>query len=40
LWPAAPIVFKNKVYLVHPAVKGWESAPLDLHRFQFVRLEK
>jgi oligopeptide transport system substrate-binding protein len=36
--PAAPIVFRTRAYLIHPAVKNWESSPLGLHRFQLVEL--
>ena len=38
--PLTPLVFHSKTYLAHPAVKGWEPAPLGLRRYQFVRLEK
>lgn len=38
--PVAPLIFKAKTYLLHPAVKNWEPAPLGLHRYQLIRLEK
>jgi len=38
--PLAPVVFKSKAYLIHPAVKNWQPAPLLLQRFQLIRLEK
>lgn len=38
--PVAPLTFGAKTYLVHPAVKNWQPAPLDLRRYQLVRLEK
>ncbi|MBC7368294.1 MAG: peptide ABC transporter substrate-binding protein [Undibacterium sp.] len=38
--PIAPFIFGSSSYLIHPAVKNWESAPLGLQRFQLIRLEK
>jgi oligopeptide transport system substrate-binding protein len=38
--PCAPLVYRARTYLIHPAVKNWEPAPLGFHRFQLVRLEK
>ncbi len=37
--PVAPIFYGAQTYLLHPAVKGWEPAPLIFRRFQVVRLE-
>lgn len=36
----APVVYRARTFLIHPAVKNWDPAPLGLHRFQRVRLEK
>jgi oligopeptide transport system substrate-binding protein len=36
--PVAPIHFGAQTYLIHPAVKGWEPAPLVFRRFQIVEL--
>ena len=36
----APLVYRASTYLIHPAVKNWEPAPLGLHRYQLIRLEK
>ena len=38
--PIAPLIFGAKTYLIHPAVKNWEPAPLGIHRYQLIRLEK
>jgi oligopeptide transport system substrate-binding protein len=38
--PVAPLFYKAKNYLIHPAVKNWEPSPLGLHRYQLIRLEK
>lgn len=37
--PVAPVYYGAQTYLLHPAVKGWEPAPLIFRRFQLVRLE-
>ncbi len=37
--PIAPLYFNTHVYLVHPAVKGWNPSPLDKLDYQDVRLE-
>jgi oligopeptide transport system substrate-binding protein len=37
--PVAPLVHRARTYLIHPAVKNWEPAPLSIRRFQLVRLE-
>jgi oligopeptide transport system substrate-binding protein len=36
--PVAPLYFGAQTYLIHPAVKGWEPAPLIFRRFQIVEL--
>ena len=38
--PIAPLVFGARTYTIHPAVKNWEPAPLGIHRYQLIRLEK
>ena len=35
----APLVFGARTYLINPAVKNWESAPLGIHRYQLVELK-
>ncbi len=35
----APLHYGAQTYLIHPAVRGWESAPLVFRRFQKVSLE-
>ncbi len=37
--PVAPIYFTTSAYLIHLAVKNWESSALNYHRYQLVRLE-
>lgn len=37
--PMAPLYFGAQTYLLHPAVKGWEPAPLVFRRFQVVELQ-
>ncbi len=37
--PVAPLYFGAQTYLIDPAVKGWEPAPLIFRRFQIVRLQ-
>jgi oligopeptide transport system substrate-binding protein len=37
--PIAPLVFGGKSYLAHPAVQGWEPAPLGFHRYQRIDLK-
>ena len=34
----APLVFGAKTYLLHPAVRNWEPAPLGIHRYQLIEL--
>ena len=34
----APLVFGARTYLINPAVKNWESAPLGIHRYQLIEL--
>ena len=36
----APVVFGARTYLIHPAVKNWDPAPMGIHRYQLVRIEK
>jgi oligopeptide transport system substrate-binding protein len=36
--PIIPIFHGSRVYLIHPAVKGYPPSPLGLHRFQNVEL--
>lgn len=36
--PIAPLVFGGKSYLIHPAVHGWDPAPLGFHRYQRIEL--
>jgi oligopeptide transport system substrate-binding protein len=36
--PVAPLYHGAQTYLIHPAVKGWEPAPLVFRRFQIVEL--
>jgi oligopeptide transport system substrate-binding protein len=38
--PLAPLIFRARTYLVHPSVKNWQPAPLDIHRYHLLRLEK
>jgi oligopeptide transport system substrate-binding protein len=38
--PVAPIHFGAQTYLIHPAVKGWDPAPLVFRRLQVVELRK
>lgn len=37
--PIAPLYFGAQTYLIHPAVKGWEPAPLVFRRYQLVELK-
>lgn len=37
--PAAPLVFRNHVYLMDPAVKNWDPAPLGIHLYKKVYLQ-
>jgi len=37
--PIAPVVFRTRAYLIHPAVKNWEPSPVGLHRYQLVELK-
>ena len=38
--PIAPLHFGAQTYLIDPAVKGWEPAPLVFRRFQLVELKR
>ena len=40
LSPVAPLAYRARTYLIHPAVKNWSPAPLGIRRFQVIRLEK
>ena len=37
--PVAPLFHGAQTYLIHPAVRGWEPAPLVFRRFQIVELK-
>ena len=37
--PITPLYFGAQTFLIHPAVRGWEPAPLVFRRFQIVGLE-
>ena len=37
--PIAPLFYGAQTYLIHPAVKGWDPAPLVFRRFQIVELQ-
>lgn len=37
--PIAPLYFGAQTFLIHPAVKGWDPAPLVFRRFQKVELK-
>lgn len=36
---ASPLVYGARTYLINPAVKNWDSAPLGLHQYKKVYLE-
>ncbi len=36
----APVIFGARTYLIHPAVKNWEPAPMGIHRYQLVELRE
>ncbi len=36
--PVTPLVFNPRLYLIHPAVRNWDPAPLGIRRFQRVEL--
>lgn len=38
--PIAPLYFGARTYLIHPAVKNWQSSLLGFHRYQLIHLEK
>ncbi|MGA3006495.1 MAG: peptide ABC transporter substrate-binding protein [Opitutaceae bacterium] len=38
--PLAPIYYGTRTYLIQPCVKGWSSALLGYHRYQYIDLEK
>jgi oligopeptide transport system substrate-binding protein len=37
--PVAPLVFRSRTYLIHPAVKNWEPAVVGIHLYKKVYLE-
>src|SRR5205823_3151394 len=37
--PVAPVFVGAQTYLIDPAVKGWDPAPLIFRRYQIVRLQ-
>jgi ATP-binding cassette subfamily F protein 3 len=37
--PIIPIYFNTHVYLLHPAVKGWQPTPADYSDFRYVYLQ-
>ena len=37
--PIVPIYFNTHVYLLHPAVKGWQPTPMDHTDYRYVWLE-
>ena len=37
--PIAPVFHNARTYLIHPAVKNWESALLGIHRYELIKLE-
>lgn len=39
LAPISPLIFPPRLYLIHPAVKNWDPAPLGIRRFQRVELQ-
>lgn len=38
--PIVPVYFYTNVYLLHPAVKGWDPNLLNIHNYKYVYLEK
>jgi oligopeptide transport system substrate-binding protein len=38
--PVTSVLLVRNNYLIHPAVRNWSPSPLNLPRYQFVRLEK
>jgi oligopeptide transport system substrate-binding protein len=38
--PIAPLYYGAQTYLIHPAVKGWEPAPLIFRRYHIVELSR
>ena len=37
--PIAPLTYRSRAYLIHPAVKNWQPSPLGLNRYQEVKLQ-
>ena len=38
--PLAPVTYSAATYVVHPAVRNWESSPLGLNRYQLIELRR
>ncbi len=36
----APLYYGARAYLIHPAVRNWEPAPMGIHRYQLVELRE
>jgi len=36
--PIAPVFYGTRTYLISPAVHGWESSLLGIHRYQYIEL--
>jgi len=36
--PIAPVFYGTRTYLINPAVHGWESSLLGIHRYQYIEL--
>lgn len=37
--PVVPLVFRTKTYLINPAVKNWDPAPIGIHLYKRVYLQ-
>ncbi len=37
--PIIPVYFNTHVYLLHPAVKGWQPTPMDHTDYRYVSLQ-
>ena len=37
--PIVPVYFNTHVYLLHPAVKGWQPTPMDHTDYRYVKLQ-
>lgn len=38
--PAIPLHYDTQTYLLHPGVRGWTPAPLQIRHYQYIRLEQ